>query len=62
MDDLASAGSLLPIFIRCPGHLDGHAKFGQMPRTGDLSEARAADLLFPRTSGPCDGPGGLRVA
>ncbi|MFF3333953.1 hypothetical protein ACFYWX_31125 [Streptomyces sp. NPDC002888] len=37
MEDLADEGCGVPIFIRCPGHLWGDAKFGQIGERGDLA-------------------------
>ncbi|GAB2796259.1 hypothetical protein GCM10027073_30110 [Streptomyces chlorus] len=35
MEDLADEGCVVPIFIRCPGHLGHDMKFGQI---GDLRD------------------------
>ncbi|MFD8819387.1 hypothetical protein ACFV23_49935 [Streptomyces sp. NPDC059627] len=37
---------VVPIFIRCPGHLWGDRKFSQIGESGDLAEPRAVGGRF----------------
>ncbi|MFV0132279.1 hypothetical protein ACLGIH_03275 [Streptomyces sp. HMX87] len=58
MEDLADEECVLPIFIRCPGHLSGDGKFGQIGDGGELAEDRRPDRAgrragsAPGTAGP----------
>ncbi|MFE5032586.1 hypothetical protein [Streptomyces sp. NPDC056683] len=52
---------VVPIFIRCSGHLCGDLKFGQIAASGDLAEPRSvggrfrAEIRLPvRRRGPQD--------
>ncbi|MEW2158934.1 hypothetical protein AB0950_27200 [Streptomyces sp. NPDC007189] len=46
MEDLADEG-VVPIFIRCLGHLWGDVKFGQFGETGDLAEDERPEDRIP---------------
>ncbi|MER7056457.1 MULTISPECIES: hypothetical protein [unclassified Streptomyces] len=40
MEDLADEECVVPIFIRCPGHLRDDVKFGQIADGGELAGER----------------------
>jgi hypothetical protein len=55
---------VVPIFIRCPGHLWDDRKFGQIGESGDLAERHAVGGRFRaeiRLPGRRGGPEDLRM-
>ncbi|MFJ3305303.1 hypothetical protein ACIPSA_19690 [Streptomyces sp. NPDC086549] len=46
MEDLADEGCVVPIIIRCPGHLWSDGKFGQIGDPRDLAGPHVLDRRF----------------